>query len=70
MNHSKTTTYQWAKIPTGDGKEGAAWPLSVLPGEVQVDSRLDKWTAYIQQHFERMTRNNNENPKENNNNNI
>lgn len=69
MNHSKTTTYQCAKIPTGDGKEGAAWPLSVLPGEVQVDSRLDKWTSHMQQRYERMARNNKVNIIENNDNN-
>lgn len=68
MNHNKTTTYQWAKIPTGDGKEGEAWPLSVLPGEGHAGSRLDKWTSYKQQHYDRITRNNKENPMENNNN--
>lgn len=55
MAHSKNTIYQWPKIPTGDEKEGAAWPQPVLPGGVQVKSRLYKWTICIQQHYQRMT---------------
>lgn len=50
MDGSKDTIYQWPKIPTGDGKEGAAWPLSVLPGKAQVKNGLYKWTICIQQH--------------------